>query len=323
MTTWSPRLDRRAHWLALAALVPATEWLRNPADGWVFLLGILALIALVAGVRAGRHGRVVVAAVIALAATLAAAERWVSRVEDQWPAERERRVAAAFQRLQGELHASLKRADKQAEFAVRWADGDRAAAFGELDRALPRGGVETAIAILDPAGMPWAWAGRHRLVPEADGDSITARFSRFYATIESRRHSPSGRVVVASVLVWADSAVPNPERSLAAQFGASAGVQLRVFPPGTAQRGGDIFDYSLMAEGLGKFGFDFACSVLVPTFNDPKDRVALGILGELFRDRPVVGIHALELVWGLGTLHCLSQQEPALPERTHTVAAAG
>ena len=64
-------------------------------------------------------------------------------------------------------------------------------------------------------------------------------------------------------------------------------------------------------------------AVLVPTFNDPNDRVALGILGELFRDRPVVGIHALELVWGLGTLHCLSQQEPALPERTHTVAAAG
>jgi agmatine deiminase len=54
-------------------------------------------------------------------------------------------------------------------------------------------------------------------------------------------------------------------------------------------------------------------AVLVPTFNDPADRVALGILGELFRDRPVVGIHAVDLVWGLGTLHCLSQQEPALP----------
>ncbi|GIU76617.1 MAG: agmatine deiminase [Bryobacteraceae bacterium] len=52
-------------------------------------------------------------------------------------------------------------------------------------------------------------------------------------------------------------------------------------------------------------------AVFVPTFNDPNDRVALGILGELFRDRPVVGIHALDLVWGLGTLHCLSQQEPA------------
>lgn len=54
-------------------------------------------------------------------------------------------------------------------------------------------------------------------------------------------------------------------------------------------------------------------AVLVPTFDDPNDRIALGILAELFRDRPVVGIHALDLVWGLGTLHCLSQQEPKLP----------
>jgi agmatine deiminase len=52
-------------------------------------------------------------------------------------------------------------------------------------------------------------------------------------------------------------------------------------------------------------------AVLVPTFNDPKDRIALGTLAELFPDRPVVGIHAVDLVWGLGTLHCLTQQEPA------------
>jgi agmatine deiminase len=52
-------------------------------------------------------------------------------------------------------------------------------------------------------------------------------------------------------------------------------------------------------------------AVLVPTFNDPADFLALGVLGELFRDRPVVGIHAVDLVWGLGTLHCLTQQQPA------------
>jgi agmatine deiminase len=52
-------------------------------------------------------------------------------------------------------------------------------------------------------------------------------------------------------------------------------------------------------------------AVLVPTFNDPADRRALGLLAELFTDRPVVGIHALDLVWGLGTLHCLTQQQPA------------
>jgi agmatine deiminase len=50
--------------------------------------------------------------------------------------------------------------------------------------------------------------------------------------------------------------------------------------------------------------------VLVPTFNDPADRQALGILGELFPGRTVVGIHAVDLVWGLGTLHCLTQQQP-------------
>jgi agmatine deiminase len=51
--------------------------------------------------------------------------------------------------------------------------------------------------------------------------------------------------------------------------------------------------------------------VLVPTFNDPNDRRALEILAGLFPTRSVVGIHAVDLVWGLGTLHCMTQQEPA------------
>jgi agmatine deiminase len=51
-------------------------------------------------------------------------------------------------------------------------------------------------------------------------------------------------------------------------------------------------------------------AVLVPTFNDPRDRHALGILADVFPDRPVIGIHAVDLVWGLGTLHCLTQQQP-------------
>jgi agmatine deiminase len=52
-------------------------------------------------------------------------------------------------------------------------------------------------------------------------------------------------------------------------------------------------------------------SVLVPTFNDPCDRRALGILAELFPSRQVQGIHCVDLVLGLGTLHCSTQQEPA------------
>jgi agmatine deiminase len=52
--------------------------------------------------------------------------------------------------------------------------------------------------------------------------------------------------------------------------------------------------------------------VLVPTFHDPNDRVALNILAEVFPDREVIGIHAVDLVWGLGTLHCMTQQQPAV-----------
>lgn len=51
--------------------------------------------------------------------------------------------------------------------------------------------------------------------------------------------------------------------------------------------------------------------VIVPTFNAPSDRAALGILAELWPEREIVGIHALDLVWGLGTLHCMTQQQPA------------
>ncbi len=51
--------------------------------------------------------------------------------------------------------------------------------------------------------------------------------------------------------------------------------------------------------------------VLMPTFHDPNDRVALNILAEVFPDREVVGIHSVDLVWGLGTLHCMTQQQPA------------
>ena len=50
--------------------------------------------------------------------------------------------------------------------------------------------------------------------------------------------------------------------------------------------------------------------VLVPTFNDRNDRIALNTLAELFPGRDVIGIHAVDLVWGLGTLHCLTQQQP-------------
>jgi agmatine deiminase len=53
--------------------------------------------------------------------------------------------------------------------------------------------------------------------------------------------------------------------------------------------------------------------VLVPTFHDPNDRVALNLLAEVFPDREVIGVHSVDLIWGLGALHCMTQQQPTAP----------
>jgi len=60
-------------------------------------------------------------------------------------------------------------------------------------------------------------------------------------------------------------------------------------------------------------------AVLVPTFNDSNDRIALGILSELFPGRKVIGIHSVDLVWGLGTIHCLTKEQPDINFKTTTV----
>ena len=55
--------------------------------------------------------------------------------------------------------------------------------------------------------------------------------------------------------------------------------------------------------------------VLVPTYNDPADRVALGMLADLFPTREIIGLHAVDLILGLGGVHCVTLQEPAPPAR--------
>jgi agmatine deiminase len=51
--------------------------------------------------------------------------------------------------------------------------------------------------------------------------------------------------------------------------------------------------------------------VLAPIFSDPNDRAALNTLATVFPDREIVGIYCRDLIWGLGALHCMTQQQPA------------
>jgi len=56
--------------------------------------------------------------------------------------------------------------------------------------------------------------------------------------------------------------------------------------------------------------------VIVPTFDCPADETAMATLGRLFPERCIVGIPSRDLVWGLGAIHCLTQQHPLMPD-TH------
>jgi agmatine deiminase len=59
--------------------------------------------------------------------------------------------------------------------------------------------------------------------------------------------------------------------------------------------------------------------VLVPVFNDPNDRIALNTLSDVFPTREIVPIYSGDLVWGLGTMHCMTQQQPSIRAKRDSV----
>ena len=71
-----------------------------------------------------------------------------------------------------------------------------------------------------------------------------------------------------------------------------------------------VFDGQRLPASYGNFYIANGL-VLVPTFNDPNDRHALNTLAQVFPDRKIVGIHCGDFIWGLGALHCMTQQQPA------------
>jgi hypothetical protein len=224
--------------------VAAAEWLRRPSLPLVVVGALAAAGSLIAlypyrGLR--RRGLAV--ALVGLTAAVAVTQARLAAIEKRWPEQREQRVQAASERLAGDLHAALHRADRLAQSALEAPEGDRGAALQALQRLVPSRGAEMSVVVLDPEGDVWAWAGRHRLPPVAAGDSIGSRATGYYVVLEARRHSADGRTAVAGVLIWAHPAVPDRSRSLAELFREGTEVGLTVYPPGSAPDSVDVFDY--------------------------------------------------------------------------------
>jgi two-component system, NtrC family, nitrogen regulation sensor histidine kinase NtrY len=227
-----------------AAGAAAAEWLRGPAWAWVAAAALaLAAAVLVLWPLSEWRRRALVATLAGLVGAMALAQSQLASIEHHWPEERQRRVDAASRRLAGDLHAAYHRAEGLAAAAAAASNTDRRAAFEVLDRLVPAAGPEMSVVVLEPGGLPWAWAGRHRLPPSARGDSIGSRATGYYVELEARRHTRDGRIAVAGVLIWAHPAVPDRGRSLAELFRARTEVGLTVYPPNTAPDIADVFDY--------------------------------------------------------------------------------
>ncbi len=241
------RHDPRWGWVPLVALMLAVgEWLRRPGLPWL-LLAALALIAVWWLYRPpsswGR--RLFMAASGALVVLMVLNERRLDAIESTWAEIREARLEAASRQLGGYLREAYDRLDDLTAHAATLGGDERTDTFERLWQAIPQDGPDYAVTVFEADGTPWAWAGRSRLAPVPLGDSIAVRWDRYYLLLEMRRHSDPDRTVLASVVIAADEASADPDRSVAAKFRSRTGIGLEVFPPGQAPDDDpDIYDYT-------------------------------------------------------------------------------
>ena len=180
---------------------------------------------------------------LALGVVLVTGAFQIGRIECCWPALREARVTAASRALQSTLAEAMAHARRLAERGATAALLPREAAFAELARATAAGpvGVERGVAIIEPDGALFAWAGRHRAVPAPDTAELRAVITPFYALLEARRQTPIG-IAVGTVLLSAAPAMADQDRTVGAAFARAHGVGLRFYSPGLGPRDPRVFD---------------------------------------------------------------------------------
>lgn len=226
------------------AVVVAAEWLHGGGEGaavWAWLAGAAGAATLLLALRPPRAdwrlGALLAAlACLGLGVTLVRGVLAVRRIECCWTEVRQARIPQDSVELKAALARAVAEARRLAERGMTAALVPREAAFEHLDRALGSGerGLERGVTIVGPDGQPWAWAGRHRVVPEPDTAELRATITTFYATLEARRQTQAGGQAVGTVLLDAAPAVADREGAVGVAFARAHGVELRFFAPGVA-----------------------------------------------------------------------------------------
>lgn len=177
---------------------------------------------------------------------LGTAEWRIERVRHSWNGprgEREARIEDASSRLQKELRRASNLADSLAHKALALESLPLHVEFAAVNDLISPRAIESGVVVFEPSSRARIWGGRFRLLPDPGGDSVGIRLTPYYAVLEVRRHAASGRSAVAAVLLAADPAVPDQERSLASRFRDRTEVGIRLWAPHAAPDNSDVFDY--------------------------------------------------------------------------------
>ena len=236
----------RGRWpAALFLLVAAVaEWARSPSIGWAGGVGALAVLTFVlAAGQTGARFRALRAVILLLLLSIGWQTWRLERVAKGWPAERERLVAKASERLSVELRTAGSRLRAALDGAAPACDATREDAFALLGTASSTEHPELALAILQPDGAPWAWAGRHRQVPVARRDTLDVESGAGHLSLVLRRACAHDRILVATLLIWSAPSDPAYGRSLVERFRRATDVALRFWPGDAAPDLPDVFDY--------------------------------------------------------------------------------
>ncbi|HXV86330.1 MAG TPA: hypothetical protein VD793_06510, partial [Gemmatimonadales bacterium] len=238
------RLHRVTHvWAALAAGAALGAWLVQP--GLALALG--ALLGGVTSVVLGRsQWRAMVPGVVAAAGAVASlvTALGVGRVESNWASVREELLEEGRAGLDRTLGEAVSLARRLAESGLNAAAAEADRRYQVLEASLRPRAPEHGVALFDASGQPVAWAGRHRIRPRAGTAELVASISGFYAILSATRQA-AGWTAVGQVLLAADSAVPDRERSVAEGFQRRTGTELVFFPSRGAPQLPGVFDYCL------------------------------------------------------------------------------
>ncbi len=236
----------------MAAILLAA-WLAHPG----FAIGVAAGVAGLGAAVLVARSRPFVALVLAGIAVAGAGgavhtARQVEQIETTWGGDSTgihwRLVEAAGKRLNRDLADAVGLVRRLADAGVAASGGHRGRAFAALADAGRGAGPERGVVVFDAEGRPWAWAGRHRLSPRPIA-GLETRITPFYAILSAGRQGPDGMFTVAHVVLSADSAIPDRNRTLGTQFQRATGVGLEFYPAGRGPYWADVFDYCVPACG--------------------------------------------------------------------------